>query len=156
MCPSDLYAVISSGVRRPATSPASSGQASATPTVWLCEPGMPDDPCTQSQAVTAVTARGAVRFDLSDQVRALAMPAVTGGLQRELVVLAVPRPRMIHPAGLNTLGPDADAVRPGDRAERLYDLPLFVPLWLESQRARTNGNGMTEQPAPSDLREVAP
>jgi Protein of unknown function (DUF3089) len=42
-----------------ATSPASSGQASATSTVWLCKPGMPDDPCINSLATTAVTATGA-------------------------------------------------------------------------------------------------
>jgi Protein of unknown function (DUF3089) len=42
-----------------ATSPASSGQASATSTVWLCLPGMTNDPCQQSLATTAVTATGA-------------------------------------------------------------------------------------------------
>jgi hypothetical protein len=42
----------------------------------------------------------------------------------------------------------------GTLAERLYDLPLFVPLWLESQRAQ-HGNGKAEVPI-QDLREVAP
>ncbi len=41
-----------------AASPASSGQASATSTVWLCKPGMPDDPCINTLATTAVTAAG--------------------------------------------------------------------------------------------------
>jgi hypothetical protein len=36
----------------------SSGQVSAASTVWLCLPGMPDDPCAQSLATTAVTATG--------------------------------------------------------------------------------------------------
>ena len=41
-----------------ATSARGSGSASATSTVWLCQPGMPDDPCTQDLATTAVTATG--------------------------------------------------------------------------------------------------
>jgi hypothetical protein len=40
----------------------------------------------------------------------------------------------------------------GTLTERLYDLPLFVPLWLESQR---DANGKAEVPV-ADLREVAP
>ena len=39
--------------------PTSSGQASATSTVWLCKPGMSNDPCINSLATTAVTATGA-------------------------------------------------------------------------------------------------
>jgi len=42
-----------------ASSPASSGPASVTSTVWLCKPGMSDDPCINSLATTAVTATGA-------------------------------------------------------------------------------------------------
>jgi hypothetical protein len=42
-----------------ATSPAGSGQASATSTVWLCKPAMPEDPCINTLATTAVTAAGA-------------------------------------------------------------------------------------------------
>jgi Protein of unknown function (DUF3089) len=41
------------------TQTATATSSGSTPTVWLCEPGLPDDPCTQSQAVTAVTATGA-------------------------------------------------------------------------------------------------
>ena len=42
----------------------------------------------------------------------------------------------------------------GTLTERLYDLPLFVPLWLETKRVgTTNGNGPAETPA-RDLREV--
>ena len=42
----------------------------------------------------------------------------------------------------------------GTLTERLYDLPLFVPLWLESQRAdaEREERGARVQ----DLREVAP
>src|SRR5262245_12571637 len=39
----------------------------------------------------------------------------------------------------------------GALAQRLYDLPLFVPLWLESRRA---ANGKPETPVP-DFREAA-
>lgn len=39
----------------------------------------------------------------------------------------------------------------GTLAERLYDLPLFVPLWLESRFA---ANGKTRQPA-EEMQEVA-
>ena len=41
------------------TSIGGSGSASPTSTVWLCNPGMADDPCQQSLATTAVTATGA-------------------------------------------------------------------------------------------------
>jgi hypothetical protein len=41
-----------------ATSASGSGPASAASTVWLCRPGMPDDPCVQDLATTAVTATG--------------------------------------------------------------------------------------------------
>jgi len=44
----------------------------------------------------------------------------------------------------------------GTLAERLYDLPLFVPLWLESRMVQNeNNHGKTELPV-QDLREVAP
>jgi hypothetical protein len=42
-----------------ASSARGSGSASAASTVWLCLPGMTDDPCRQSLATTAVTATGA-------------------------------------------------------------------------------------------------
>ena len=40
------------------TSAGGSGSASAASTVWLCKPGMPDDPCVQDLATTAITATG--------------------------------------------------------------------------------------------------
>ena len=42
----------------------------------------------------------------------------------------------------------------GTLTERLYDLPLFVPLWLESRRTE-NEPGKSEVPV-QDLREVTP
>jgi hypothetical protein len=54
-----LAAACSSAATSAATSPTGTGQAAATSTVWLCLPGMPDDPCRQSLATTAVTATGA-------------------------------------------------------------------------------------------------
>ena len=53
-----LTASCSSAATSAATSSSSSGQASATSTVWLCKPGMPDDPCINTLATTAVTAAG--------------------------------------------------------------------------------------------------
>ncbi len=41
------------------TSAGGGGAASAAPPVWLCAPGMTDDPCVQNLATTAVTATGA-------------------------------------------------------------------------------------------------
>jgi Protein of unknown function (DUF3089) len=53
-----LAASCSSTATSVTTSASGSGAASAASTVWLCKPGMPDDPCTQSLATTAVTATG--------------------------------------------------------------------------------------------------
>jgi Protein of unknown function (DUF3089) len=53
-----LAASCSSTATSVTTSPGGSGSAPAASTVWLCQPGMPDDPCVQSQATTAVTAAG--------------------------------------------------------------------------------------------------
>jgi hypothetical protein len=41
------------------TSTGASRSAPAASTVWLCKPGMPDNPCVQSLATTAITATGA-------------------------------------------------------------------------------------------------
>ena len=43
----------------------------------------------------------------------------------------------------------------GTLIERLYDLPLFVPLWLESRRPERNEPGKSDVPV-QDLREVTP
>jgi hypothetical protein len=44
----------------------------------------------------------------------------------------------------------------GTLLERLYDLPLFVPLWLEARHSQNpNGNGHAETRV-DDLREVTP
>jgi hypothetical protein len=42
----------------------------------------------------------------------------------------------------------------GTLMERLYDLPLFVPLWLEGRIV--NGNGKHANHEVEDLREVTP
>jgi hypothetical protein len=46
----------------------------------------------------------------------------------------------------------------GTLLERVYDLPLFVPLWLESRwlQQRSNQEGRAPQPTGEDLREVTP
>jgi hypothetical protein len=52
--------VLAAGCSSAPSSPATSnGGVAAASTVWLCLPGMPDDPCAQSLATTAVTASGA-------------------------------------------------------------------------------------------------
>jgi hypothetical protein len=43
----------------------------------------------------------------------------------------------------------------GTLAERVYDLPLFVPLWLESQRARNVAEPVRPEAPVPDFREAA-
>lgn len=81
---------------------------------------------TEGPRITAETARGAARFAVTDEVRALAMTTAVGDVAKDVVVLAVPRGRVRGPVnhGLTSLGEDRDAIRPHGRAERLYDLGL--------------------------------
>ncbi len=44
-----------------ATSAPSSGSPAPSPTVWLCRPGLDNDPCTADQTATVVTASGSTR-----------------------------------------------------------------------------------------------
>ncbi|MBV8805353.1 MAG: hypothetical protein JO042_09905 [Sinobacteraceae bacterium] len=44
----------------------------------------------------------------------------------------------------------------GTLAERIYDLPLFVPLWIESRVAGNNGNGRMTQLQPQPEPEPEP
>jgi len=55
-----LAASCSSTATSVTTSAGGSGSASAASTVWLCKPGMPDDPCTQSLETTVVSPTGAI------------------------------------------------------------------------------------------------
>ncbi len=56
-----LLAASCSSPATQATTPAGgSGSASAASTVWLCKPGIPDDPCTQSLQTTVVSPTGAI------------------------------------------------------------------------------------------------
>jgi hypothetical protein len=57
-CSSPASSDVPSPVSSAVSSPVSSGQVSAASTVWLCLPGMADDPCAQSLSTTAVTATG--------------------------------------------------------------------------------------------------
>ena len=86
----------------------------------------------EGERITAQTGRGAIRFDVTDQVRALAMTTKVGTATKEVVVLAVPRGRVSRAAnrGLTALGPDGDAIRPHEREERLYDLGLAGKLHI--------------------------
>ena len=76
--------------------------------------------------IQATTPRGAIDFDLSEQVRALALATTGSSKGTEVVVLAVPRAgiRRPGPAVLSALGPDQDAIRRKDCREPLYDLGL--------------------------------
>jgi predicted Fe-S protein YdhL (DUF1289 family) len=86
----------------------------------MCEVG------AEGERITAQTERGAIRFEVTDQVRALSMTMKVGAATKEVVVLAVPRGGVSHAAnqGLVALGPDRDAIRSHERDERLYDLGL--------------------------------
>ena len=81
---------------------------------------------TEGERITAQTERGGIRFNVTDQVRALSMTMKVGAMAKEVVVLAIPRGRVIRAAnqGLTHLGPDRDAIRPHERDERLYDFGL--------------------------------
>jgi predicted Fe-S protein YdhL (DUF1289 family) len=89
----------------------------------------PDDACeivAEGERITAQTGRGAIRFDVTDQVRALAMTTKVGAATRDVIVLATPRGHLGRAAnqGLTALGPDRGAIRSREREERLYDLGL--------------------------------
>jgi len=55
-----LAASCSSTVTPGTTSAGGSGSASAASTVWLCKPGIPDDPCTKSLQTTVVSPTEAI------------------------------------------------------------------------------------------------
>jgi hypothetical protein len=55
-----LVASCSSTATSVTSSAGGSGSAPAVSTVWLCKPGIPDDPCTQSLATTVVSPTGAI------------------------------------------------------------------------------------------------
>jgi predicted Fe-S protein YdhL (DUF1289 family) len=78
------------------------------------------------ESFTACTPRGAIRFEISPQVRALGVTAVIGSVMKEVVVMAVPKGDIRRPVNhsLAALGPDREAIRPGEREDRLFDLGL--------------------------------
>lgn len=78
--------------------------------------------------ITLERAGRAIRLTITERARALALPLDEGGhaSARGRIVLAVPRVRPLPrpEPGLAPLGADLDAIRPADRAARLYDLGL--------------------------------
>ena len=89
----------------------------------------PNEECeiiTDVSRISAESGRGAIRFDLTDQVRALAMTTTFGTVTKEVVVLAVPRGHVSQPAnkGLTALGRDQHAIRSHEREDWLYDFGL--------------------------------
>jgi predicted Fe-S protein YdhL (DUF1289 family) len=89
---------------------------------YSADPSEPLEIAVEAMRITAATARGAIRFDITERVRVLAL----GEPDAELYVLALPRPPAIATAepGLRRIGADADALRPADAADILYDLGL--------------------------------
>jgi predicted Fe-S protein YdhL (DUF1289 family) len=77
----------------------------------------------KSDAICAVSTRGALVIDVGGHVRAFAFGAVAGS---ETIVLATPRGRARNflGAGLVRVGPDREAAREGDSDEILYDFGL--------------------------------
>lgn len=74
----------------------------------------------QAECLAATTPRGAVRFRISDDVRALASG------DADIVVLAAPAgdAPVERQAGLAALGPDTGAIRDADRSKLLFDFGL--------------------------------
>jgi predicted Fe-S protein YdhL (DUF1289 family) len=88
--------------------------------------GAPTQVETLDNVVTARTDGGRLRFVIDDDVRALTFEAASVSLARSRIVLAVKRERG-RPAvsdRLAALGPDGNAVSPGDRTAELFDLGL--------------------------------
>ncbi len=81
---------------------------------------------TVEPGLTAVTARGALRFVPPANVRALQWrdPRAAGGVRAIFIV--IPRPRNVSAPSLllTDCGPDAAAIRPEHRSETLFDLGL--------------------------------
>jgi predicted Fe-S protein YdhL (DUF1289 family) len=76
--------------------------------------------------LSAVTARGALRFAPLPNLRALQWldPKAAGGVRA--IFIAIPRPRNVSAPSLlmTDCGPDAAAIRPEHRGETLFDLGL--------------------------------
>ncbi|MEM8992764.1 MAG: DUF1289 domain-containing protein [Pseudomonadota bacterium] len=81
---------------------------------------------TDGATIEAVTPSGNLRFLIDDQVRALSFEPPEKPFERQRIVLAIKRERGRLPVttALSDLGVDEAAVRPEDRAMRLFDLGL--------------------------------
>ena len=81
---------------------------------------------TDESEVCATTSGGSLRFVIDDAVRALTFDPPGTPPDRQRIVLAVKRERGRLPVteAVADLGPDAGAVMPGDRGQRLFDLGL--------------------------------
>jgi predicted Fe-S protein YdhL (DUF1289 family) len=76
--------------------------------------------------LVATTPRGSIRFEISEDVRALTLATTVESIMTGVIVLVVPRARAALPSytGLAALGPDRDAIREQDRDGQLYDFGL--------------------------------
>jgi predicted Fe-S protein YdhL (DUF1289 family) len=77
----------------------------------------------EANLVRAVSPRGAISFELGENLRALSFGSQAG---QEIIVLALPRreAKVFPGQGLICLGPDRDAIRDRDQHEILYDFGL--------------------------------
>ena len=87
---------------------------------------------------SAVTARGGVRLNPHDSMQLFAFETATRQSWSQRVAICLPRDgsAMNHRATLTELGPDRDALRPGDRDNILFDIGLGT--WQVDVCVRTN------------------
>lgn len=86
------------------------------------------EPCTSETSFSVITARGGLRYEPADAVRARAYEVLSArpGVWHHGVVFCVPAKRA-WPAGaggISELGPDAGALREQDRGAILFDLAV--------------------------------
>jgi len=88
----------------------------------------PNESVTQTidaSSIAAWTGRGAIRFKIPDDVRAMALS--NGESSRSgIMILASPRSRIVPniPSGLAALGSDREAIHPAGLNQQLYDLGI--------------------------------
>jgi predicted Fe-S protein YdhL (DUF1289 family) len=86
----------------------------------------PYDSEVDTHTVRASSARGAIRFTLSEHIQALALGSASDAAGFEIVALAIPcdRATSFRDRGLMRVGPDREAIRDKHREEILYDFGL--------------------------------
>ena len=151
-------------VGRGAPSPAStrqSGPASVAGTVWLCEPGLADDPCTSSLQATVVPANGARTADARDSASSAfdcfyVYPTVSteadgnADLQVQPAEMAAAIPRRRASPGLPGLGADVPPADRGFAAAGTRRRPAANTVAYNSVLVGVEGLPRPRQPRPAD------